>query len=482
MCVGCLKAMLLRLIPLFAFFRKPSIILKSFAYSPLTLTDRLQVAVRWRSLSRLMKWWMKGRTSPRWTKRPMCCSISFAVADPSWMIFSIADVQALNLLSGIVIQRQQKSRNHPTIIFCSSNIASTASLSLASIVLRGLGSFRSRGKHMCWKQGGERNHSWQDCLSLRFQLLGIQGHWCKYPTCLSSQSRCQQPVQALLWMGLSLLRIWGGEQDAGFYQKFSLAPNRHSAWWQWWDCRRFPRWCPTQRSLVSCQLSIVGSSVWGHSLEVGLLSLWQSPNLDAFGNKLTWSCPSSQGSSNLGIFFLRRLPNWLVLTGIFRICTAEGGPYQFGSWRSCRTLSTQSSDCVSIGPSWLSLPGCWSSIGVGYSRVPCTRWGFWRFCHGGGGVRTHTWRPLIQISGEVWAGLWHPCGSQTLGPPASRWSFLPWGFVWWAIETRWSRFPSCKNRGGGSSGVGGGFPISWIQTCSPLETWPVPQLLPSGRN
>ena len=48
--------MLLRLIPLFANFRKPRNISRSFRHSLLIFTERLLLAVVCRSLSLLMKW------------------------------------------------------------------------------------------------------------------------------------------------------------------------------------------------------------------------------------------------------------------------------------------------------------------------------------------------------------------------------------------------------------------------------------------
>ncbi len=54
-------------------------------------------------------------------------------------------VQATNLLSGGFINSQQKLISHPVIVLISSRGASDLSLFLASIVLRGIGSFWSNG-------------------------------------------------------------------------------------------------------------------------------------------------------------------------------------------------------------------------------------------------------------------------------------------------------------------------------------------------
>jgi hypothetical protein len=82
---------------------------------------------------------------PRWTNRSMFISKTFAVADPSEIMASIAAVQALNLLSGRMIKSCWKSMSQPRIVFLSSNGALDSSLLQASIISQGIGVFGSRG-------------------------------------------------------------------------------------------------------------------------------------------------------------------------------------------------------------------------------------------------------------------------------------------------------------------------------------------------
>ncbi len=141
--------MVFKFIPLFAILRRSSIICRSFRCSPLIFTDCLLLARVWRSLSWLMKWWMEGMASLRWTNWHMFCSISIAVEDSSSIIFLIDIFHTLDLLSGSWMRSRQKSMNHPKMVFCSSSKASEWSLFLASIVSRGMGSFELRGlEHM----------------------------------------------------------------------------------------------------------------------------------------------------------------------------------------------------------------------------------------------------------------------------------------------------------------------------------------------
>ena len=68
----------------------------------------------------------------------------FVIDVPSLSIFTMAAIQAINLLSGSLTSRQRKSISHPRIILISWRSASALSYFIASIVSRGIGSFGSK--------------------------------------------------------------------------------------------------------------------------------------------------------------------------------------------------------------------------------------------------------------------------------------------------------------------------------------------------
>ena len=79
----------------------------------------------------------------------MFISSVFAVVVPLLSIASIAFVQAVNLMSGRMINSLLKSMNQPRIVFVSSNGAFDSSLFLVSIVSCGIGPALARGlEHM----------------------------------------------------------------------------------------------------------------------------------------------------------------------------------------------------------------------------------------------------------------------------------------------------------------------------------------------
>ena len=148
-----------KLIPAFAIFRNLSIISRSFWYSPLIFMLRRFFDLECRSRSRLMKWWISGIARPRCTRRPMLVSSTLAVTVPSLSICSMAAAQATSLLSGSLIRRRRKSISHPRIVFVSWRRASAVSLLMASIVSRGIGSFKSSGRaRVLVPSSGPRSH------------------------------------------------------------------------------------------------------------------------------------------------------------------------------------------------------------------------------------------------------------------------------------------------------------------------------------
>jgi hypothetical protein len=113
---------------------------KSSRQSSLNLVERQWVANRWSS-RRLAEEMMDSRKDQsEVTKSTNGHSSSLAVDNPSTSSLLMVDVQAMNLFSGREISRRRKSNDQPRIIFFSERPASALSLSLASMLLWGMGS------------------------------------------------------------------------------------------------------------------------------------------------------------------------------------------------------------------------------------------------------------------------------------------------------------------------------------------------------
>ena len=129
------------LMPRFAILRKQSIRIRSFLQVSLILMERQWVAICWRSRRGLRKLCTPSTTRVRCPKRTIVGSSSLAVVvsfKRSWLTFV---VQATNLFSGREIISRLKSKSQPRMTFDSAGPASALSVSLPSMLLRGMGSF-----------------------------------------------------------------------------------------------------------------------------------------------------------------------------------------------------------------------------------------------------------------------------------------------------------------------------------------------------
>ncbi len=160
--------MLFRLIHWSAVFKNSSISLRSFAYSPLIFTTCRCFAVLCWLQRCLMKWWTNRIAIPRWTSLPILISSSFAVIVPSKSIVLIADVHALYLFSGRIINSCLKLINQPRIVFLPSSGASDLSLLRASIASQGIGLCRCSGRAQV---SIASNGAWAHCTKLSVPLI-----------------------------------------------------------------------------------------------------------------------------------------------------------------------------------------------------------------------------------------------------------------------------------------------------------------------
>ncbi len=226
--------MLFKLIPWWAIFRKLNINCRLFRYLPLTLTERLVLAVVCKSRNLLTKWWTNGMAMPRCTRWPMFVSSTFAVVYPLLMILLMAFIYAINMFSGSTISSWQKFISQPRIVFCSSRGASDWSLFIASMVLWGIGLSLCSGRAQLSKaRSGARSH--------RTKFLSPQS-----PPLMRWYCQCKPwwylvgwlGYQQLIWhhqqMGLSHLQILV-EGLGVFFQIVLWDPNRHFVWLLQWD-------------------------------------------------------------------------------------------------------------------------------------------------------------------------------------------------------------------------------------------------------
>ncbi len=172
--------MVFRLIPLFTICRNFIIICRSIRCSPCIFTDCLLLASMCRSLRWFMKWWMEGMASPRWTYRPLFCSISFARTLPlsfSWLIPSTPWTYYQGV--GCVA-----AGNWWTTLRWFSVLWVTplnGAYSLPPSFHGGSANFHWAVASMSQMQGGLGSHIFADYLSLQYPLLGIWNHQCRSP-------------------------------------------------------------------------------------------------------------------------------------------------------------------------------------------------------------------------------------------------------------------------------------------------------------
>jgi hypothetical protein len=158
--------------------------LRSLWHSVLMIIDRLLFALACRLRNLLKKWWTKGIAIPRCPRRPMMLSTSFAVVFPCWMTMLMRFVHAMNLFVSSCTRSRLVSRNHPRMVFCSSNPASAWSLFRAFMSLRGLGSLGCFGQaQVSMARRVARSHRIALSVLSMTTVAGL-GHQCKRPQCL----------------------------------------------------------------------------------------------------------------------------------------------------------------------------------------------------------------------------------------------------------------------------------------------------------